>query len=242
VRKGAGRGVISEARPPEPTHPAGQVKKHVKQQDAPGFTVSMEVRARHAHRGRGTEWGLPAGLWGAGQREAGLSPAAGKLPAPGNRSDSQSLAATHPTPPHPQAPVHYSNVMVLDPITNRPVRTCWMYDLEGGQKVRQTRGKGASRSIIYPPAPHKIHPGPDTRGGCGLEAKARGRGGAGLGRAPGLTGEPLPGRPPSIGARASPVAWSPEGPPRARRPPGRRGPARARRPQSDPSCMPAGRP
>lgn len=54
--------------------------------------------------------------------------------------------------------------MVLDPITSKPVRTRWVYDLEAGQKLRLTRGKGASRSVIYPPSPHKAHPGPDTRG------------------------------------------------------------------------------
>ncbi|KAI8464367.1 MAG: translation protein SH3-like domain-containing protein [Monoraphidium minutum] len=80
------------------------VKKHVKQQGAPGFVVSME------------------------------------------------------------APVHYSNVMVLDPVTFKPVRTRWVFDVAAGQKLRLTRGKGASRSTVYPPSPHKAHPGPDTRG------------------------------------------------------------------------------
>ncbi|KIY97348.1 50S ribosomal protein L24 [Monoraphidium neglectum] len=62
-----------------------------------------------------------------------------------------------------EAPVHYSNVMVLDPITSKPVRTRWVYDAEAGQKLRLTRGKLSSRSVIYPPELHKTHPGPDTR-------------------------------------------------------------------------------
>jgi hypothetical protein len=88
------------------------------------------------------------------------------------------LATTSSTPPSlppksiNQAPLHYSNVMILDPITNKPVRTRWVFDAEAGQKLRLTRGKGASRSVIYPPAPHKTHPGPDTRGGWGRIAGA----------------------------------------------------------------------
>ncbi|GBF92466.1 mitochondrial carrier protein [Raphidocelis subcapitata] len=91
------------------------VKKHVRQEGAPGFVVSME------------------------------------------------------------APLHYSNVMVLDPVTSKPVRTRWVFDVEAGQKLRLTRGKGASRSVLYPPAPHKAHPGPDTPG---RRFGGRGRGGA----------------------------------------------------------------
>jgi hypothetical protein len=65
-----------------------------------------------------------------------------------------------------ESPVHYSNVMVLDPITRRPVRTRWVYDADTGEKMRQTRGRHASRSVLHAPAPHKAHPGPDTRGAC----------------------------------------------------------------------------
>jgi hypothetical protein len=109
--------------------------------------------------------------------------------------------------------------MVLDPITNKPVRTRWMYDLEGGQKVRQTRGRGASRSIIYPPAPHKSHPGPDTRGGWG-----RGGGGAKGGAGAGATAQGQFGHSGSLQPPTRPPAHPPTRPPAH---PPRRAPAPA---------------
>ena len=35
-----------------------------------------------------------------------------------------------------QSPLHYSNVMLADPVTGRPVRVGWRY-LEDGTKVRE---------------------------------------------------------------------------------------------------------
>ena len=45
------------------------------------------------------------------------------------------------------APLHYSNVMHVDPVTNGPVRVSWRF-LEDGTRVRLTKGKLASESAI----------------------------------------------------------------------------------------------
>lgn len=49
-----------------------------------------------------------------------------------------------------EAPIHYSNVCLTDPVTNAPVRVTWRY-LEDGSKVRVTRGRLASGSVIPRP-------------------------------------------------------------------------------------------
>jgi len=49
-----------------------------------------------------------------------------------------------------ESPLHYSNVMLADPVTGRPVRAAWRY-LEDGTKVRISKGKLASVSIIPRP-------------------------------------------------------------------------------------------
>lgn len=49
-----------------------------------------------------------------------------------------------------ESPIHYSNVALVDPVTNAPVRVSWRY-LEDGSKVRITKGKLASGSIIHRP-------------------------------------------------------------------------------------------
>lgn len=53
-----------------------------------------------------------------------------------------------------EAPVHYSNVMLVDPLSKKPVRTCFMFeDQPPFRRVRKTRGKNATNSII--PWPEK---------------------------------------------------------------------------------------
>ncbi|CAL5225362.1 g8165 [Coccomyxa viridis] len=49
-----------------------------------------------------------------------------------------------------ESPLHYSNVMLADPVTGRPVRVGWRY-LEDGTKVRISKGKLASGSIVPRP-------------------------------------------------------------------------------------------
>lgn len=49
-----------------------------------------------------------------------------------------------------QAPIHYSNVQLLDPVNSCPVRCQWRY-LEDGTKVRVTTGQKASGSIVPRP-------------------------------------------------------------------------------------------
>jgi large subunit ribosomal protein L24 len=49
-----------------------------------------------------------------------------------------------------ESPLHYSNVSLIDPVTNAPVRVSWRY-LEDGSKVRVTRGRLASGSIVPRP-------------------------------------------------------------------------------------------
>lgn len=51
-----------------------------------------------------------------------------------------------------EAPLHYSNVSLLDPSTRQPVRVEWRY-LEDGSRVRETRGRRATRSVLAMPAP-----------------------------------------------------------------------------------------
>mmetsp|Transcript_18468 Transcript_18468/g.60111 ORF Transcript_18468/g.60111 Transcript_18468/m.60111 type:complete len:181 (-) Transcript_18468:720-1262(-) len=49
-----------------------------------------------------------------------------------------------------EAPLHISNVQPLDPVTGRPVRLGYRF-LEDGTKVRVTRGRNASGSILQKP-------------------------------------------------------------------------------------------
>eukprot|EP01026_Neomeris_dumetosa_P039885 TRINITY_DN3286_c0_g1_i20.p1 TRINITY_DN3286_c0_g1~~TRINITY_DN3286_c0_g1_i20.p1 ORF type:complete len:248 (+),score=15.76 TRINITY_DN3286_c0_g1_i20:64-744(+) len=46
--------------------------------------------------------------------------------------------------------IHYSNVMLVDPITKKPVRVVYKYTPDG-EKVRVTKGKNASYSVIPTP-------------------------------------------------------------------------------------------
>eukprot|EP01025_Chloroclados_australasicus_P012919 TRINITY_DN16183_c0_g1_i1.p2 TRINITY_DN16183_c0_g1~~TRINITY_DN16183_c0_g1_i1.p2 ORF type:complete len:206 (-),score=16.65 TRINITY_DN16183_c0_g1_i1:742-1359(-) len=52
---------------------------------------------------------------------------------------------------HMEMPIHYFNVMLVDPITKKPVRVVYKYTPDG-EKVRVTKGKNASYSVI--PTPH----------------------------------------------------------------------------------------
>ncbi|XAR58563.1 hypothetical protein NMG60_11014007 [Bertholletia excelsa] len=54
-----------------------------------------------------------------------------------------------------EAPIHVSNVQVLDPITGKPCKVGIRY-MEDGSKVRVSRGMGASGSIIPRPEILKI--------------------------------------------------------------------------------------
>lgn len=57
-----------------------------------------------------------------------------------------------------ERPIHYSNVQLVDPITGAPVRSVVRY-LETGERVRESRGKNASRSLIpFPQAPLRSTP------------------------------------------------------------------------------------
>ncbi|XVE67317.1 hypothetical protein DITRI_Ditri08aG0151100 [Diplodiscus trichospermus] len=58
-----------------------------------------------------------------------------------------------------EAPVHVSNVQVLDPVTGEPCKIGIKY-LEDGTKVRVSRGIGASGSIISRPEILKIRTTP----------------------------------------------------------------------------------
>ena len=49
-----------------------------------------------------------------------------------------------------ESPLHYSNVSIVDPVTNAPVKVSFRY-LEDGTKIRMTRGKLASGSVIPRP-------------------------------------------------------------------------------------------
>ncbi|CAN6460472.1 unnamed protein product [Victoria cruziana] len=58
-----------------------------------------------------------------------------------------------------EAPLHVSNVQVLDPVTNTPCKIGIRY-LEDGSKVRISRGIGASCSIIPRPEILKVRTTP----------------------------------------------------------------------------------
>ncbi|EEF29408.1 mitochondrial ribosomal protein L24, putative [Ricinus communis] len=58
-----------------------------------------------------------------------------------------------------EAPLHASNVQVLDPVTGKPCKVGYRY-LEDGTKVRVSRGIGASGSIIPRPEILKIRTTP----------------------------------------------------------------------------------
>ncbi|KAI3947010.1 hypothetical protein MKW98_003573 [Papaver atlanticum] len=58
-----------------------------------------------------------------------------------------------------EAPVHVSNVQVVDPVTGKPCKVGVKY-LEDGTKVRVSRGIGASGSIIPHPEILKIRTTP----------------------------------------------------------------------------------
>ncbi|RWR92510.1 50S ribosomal protein L24 [Cinnamomum micranthum f. kanehirae] len=58
-----------------------------------------------------------------------------------------------------EAPLHVSNVRVLDPVTGKPCKVGIRY-LEDGTKVRISRGQGASESIIPRPEILKIRTTP----------------------------------------------------------------------------------
>ncbi|CAN4128035.1 unnamed protein product [Withania somnifera] len=58
-----------------------------------------------------------------------------------------------------EAPLHVSNVQVLDPVTGKPTKVGIRY-LEDGSKVRVSRGIGASGSIIPRPEILKIRTTP----------------------------------------------------------------------------------
>lgn len=49
-----------------------------------------------------------------------------------------------------ESPIAYSNVSLLDPVTKSPVKVSWRY-LEDGTKVRVTRGKLSSGSVVPRP-------------------------------------------------------------------------------------------
>jgi len=61
-----------------------------------------------------------------------------------------------------ESPIHYSNVALVDPVTNEAVRAEWVW-LEDGTPVRQSRGKKASKTIIPRPQ-FKITRKPRPRG------------------------------------------------------------------------------
>ncbi|KAM7462826.1 hypothetical protein LguiA_030947 [Lonicera macranthoides] len=58
-----------------------------------------------------------------------------------------------------EAPLHASNVQVLDPVTGKPCKIGSRY-LEDGTKVRVSRGQGASGSIIPRPEILKVRTTP----------------------------------------------------------------------------------
>ncbi|XP_078428668.1 KOW domain-containing protein [Wolffia australiana] len=64
-----------------------------------------------------------------------------------------------------EAPLHVSNVQVIDPQTGKPCKIAYAYQ-EDGKKVRVSRGVGASGSIIPRPEILKIRatPRPTTVG------------------------------------------------------------------------------
>ncbi|GMH02407.1 hypothetical protein Nepgr_004246 [Nepenthes gracilis] len=58
-----------------------------------------------------------------------------------------------------EAPLHVSNVQILDPVTGKPCKTGIRY-LEDGTKVRVSRGQGTSGSIIPRPEILKLRTTP----------------------------------------------------------------------------------
>lgn len=54
-----------------------------------------------------------------------------------------------------ESPLHYSNVSVVDPVTNAPVKVTWRY-MEDGSKVRISRGRLASGSVVPRPDVLKV--------------------------------------------------------------------------------------
>ncbi|CAL5353779.1 unnamed protein product [Camellia sinensis] len=66
-----------------------------------------------------------------------------------------------------EAPLHVSNVQVLDPVTGRPCKVGIRY-LEDGAKARVSRGIGTSGSIIPRPEILKIKTTPRPTVGIGL--------------------------------------------------------------------------
>lgn len=48
-----------------------------------------------------------------------------------------------------EAPIHYSNVSLLDPVTGKPCSTCFMYQ-EDGTKVRQGLDEGSAPLLCGP--------------------------------------------------------------------------------------------
>ncbi|KAH0460439.1 hypothetical protein IEQ34_011102 [Dendrobium chrysotoxum] len=65
-----------------------------------------------------------------------------------------------------EAPLHVSNVQVIDPVTGRPCKIGYRF-MEDGSKVRVSRGREASGSVIPRPEilkmrrkPRPIEPGP----------------------------------------------------------------------------------
>ncbi|CAL5425222.1 unnamed protein product [Camellia sinensis] len=66
-----------------------------------------------------------------------------------------------------EAPLHVSNVQVLDPVTGRPCKVGIRY-LEDGAKARVSRGIGTSGSIIPRPEILKIRTTPRPTVGIGL--------------------------------------------------------------------------
>ena len=77
--------------------------------------------------------------------------------------------AAPPTPPRTpmQAPIHYSNVMLVDPVTKRPVRSKFQFIEESDQvvKVRVSKGHYASKAIIPRPMAWKQDKEKEARGG-----------------------------------------------------------------------------
>ncbi|PRW18298.1 50S ribosomal L24 [Chlorella sorokiniana] len=49
-----------------------------------------------------------------------------------------------------ESPLHYSNVSLVDPVTEQAVRVTWRF-LEDGTKVRVTKGRNASGSVVPRP-------------------------------------------------------------------------------------------
>ena len=72
-----------------------------------------------------------------------------------------------------ESPLHLSNVGIVDPVTGSPVRVTWRY-LEDGTKVRVTRGRMASGSVVPRPEilSQRRKPAPVTAGPADTAAAA----------------------------------------------------------------------